>query len=178
MQVAQANGQRVGACGSPRGPPSSFLPAVPACWGPMIIRGITKRDFDYIVSVFDAWWGGPSTERASPFFFHELGEHALIAEDDGEVVGFLLGLAVQSQSLGYVHLVGIDPDHRRKNVGKALYQHFAETCRAEGLHKLKAIGMVGHEASMKFHHALGFEAQEVADYAGPGRARMVFTKTL
>ena len=57
----------------------------------MIIRGITKQDFDYIVSVFDAWWGGPSTERASPFFFYELGEHALIAEGDGEVAGFLLG---------------------------------------------------------------------------------------
>jgi L-amino acid N-acyltransferase YncA len=87
-------------------------------------------------------------------------------------------LAVESQSTGYVHLVGIDPDHRRFGVGKALYQNFAEKCRAEGLHKLKAIGMVGHEASWKFHHALGFEAQESPDYAGPGRARVVFTKTL
>jgi hypothetical protein len=38
--------------------------------------------------------------------------------------------------------------------------------------------MVGHEASRKFHTALGFEASEVADYAGPGRARMVYTKSL
>jgi GNAT superfamily N-acetyltransferase len=144
----------------------------------MIIRGITKQDFDYIVAVFDTWWGGPSTERASPFFFHELGEHALIAEDDGDVVGFLLGLAVPSQGVGYVHLVGIDPDHRRKGVGQALYQQFAEKCRLEGLTQLKAIGMVGHEASLKFHGALGFAGRELADYAGPGRARMVFTKTL
>ena len=52
----------------------------------MIIRGITKKDFDYVVSVFDSWWVGPSSEKASPFFFHELGEHALIAEEeDGRV---------------------------------------------------------------------------------------------
>jgi GNAT superfamily N-acetyltransferase len=144
----------------------------------MIIRGITKRDFDYIVAVFDTWWGGPSTERASPFIFYELGEHALIAEDDGRVVGFLLGLAVPSSGTGYVHLVGIDPDHRRKQVGKELYEHFAAACKREGLTKLKAIGMVGHEASRKFHTAQGFEAHEDADYAGAGRARVVYTKQL
>ena len=144
----------------------------------MIIRGITKRDYDYIVSVLDAWWGGPSSERASPFFFHELGEHAWIAAEDERVVGFLLGLAVPSRGIGYVHLVGIDPMYRRNGVGKLLYQHFAEACRRAGLSQLKAIGMVGHEGSRHFHTAQGFEAAEVADYAGPGRARMVYTKAL
>lgn len=144
----------------------------------MIVRNITKQDFDYIVSVFDAWWGGPTTERASPFFFHELGEHALIAEQDDRVVGFLLGLAVPSRGVGYIHLVGIDPSARRHGVGKRLYQHFEQACRRTGFKQVKAIGMVGHEASWKFHTALGFEASEVTDYAGPGRARMVFTKAL
>ena len=46
-----------------------------------MIRGITKSDFDYIVSVLDRWWGGPSSERAHPVFFYELGEQALIAEE-------------------------------------------------------------------------------------------------
>src|SRR5690606_10919359 len=119
-----------------------------------------------------------STERASPFFFYELGEHALIAEQDGRVVGFLLCLAVPSAGVGYVHLVGIDPNARRKGVGKLLYQHFEEACRRAGFKQIKAIGMVGHEASWKFHTALGFTAHEEPDYAGPGRARMVFLKTL
>jgi GNAT superfamily N-acetyltransferase len=144
----------------------------------MNIRGITKYDFDYIVSVFDHWWGGPSSERASPFFFHELGEYALIAEDDGRVVGFLLGLVAAGSSTGYVHLVGIDPNHRRHGVGKRLYQHYQESCQRSGLKQLKAIGMVGHEGSLRFHTALGFQANEIADYAGPGRARVVFTKPL
>jgi L-amino acid N-acyltransferase YncA len=144
----------------------------------MIIRGITKRDFDYIVSVFDHWWGGPSSERASPFFFHELGQYALIAEDDGQVVGFLLGLVAAGSTTGYVHLVGIDPNYRRRGVGKRLYQHFCLACQQKGLRQLKAIGMVGHEGSARFHSALGFEVRELADYAGPGRARVVFTKQL
>ena len=144
----------------------------------MIIRGITKEDFDYIVTVFDDWWGGPSSERASPFFFHELGRYALIAEDEGRVIGFLLGLVPAGSTTGYVHLVGIDPRHRRRGVGQRLYQHFHTTCKEAGLRELKAIGMVGHEGSLRFHSALDFEVREVPDYAGPGRARVVFTKQL
>jgi GNAT superfamily N-acetyltransferase len=144
----------------------------------MIIRGITKRDYDYIVSVLDAWWGGPSSERASPFFFHELGEYAFIAEEDERVVGFLLGLMLPARGLGYVHLVGIDPLYRRNGVGKLLYQHFTDACKRAGLLQIKAIGMVGHEGSRQFHTAQGFEAGEMADYAGPGRARIVYTKAL
>jgi ribosomal protein S18 acetylase RimI-like enzyme len=144
----------------------------------MIIRAITKRDYDYVVSVFDHWWGGPSSERASPFFFHELGRYALIAEEDERVVGFLLGLVAAGSDTGYVHLVGIDPSYRRRGVGKRLYQHFRESCQQGGLKELKAIGMVGHEGSSRFHTALGFSAREEPDYAGSGRARVVFTKKL
>jgi len=144
----------------------------------MRIRGITKADYDYIVSVLDIWWGGPSMERASPFFFHELGEHALIAEDAELVVGFLLGLVAPSSGVGYVHLVGIDPGYRRRGVGKLLYQHFTQHCVRAGLSRIKAIGMVGHEGSLRFHTAMGFTAHEVLDYAGRGRARLVFERNL
>src|SRR6185436_17491388 len=91
----------------------------------MIIRGIKKSDYDYIVAVLDRWWGGPSGERAHPVFFYELGEQALIAEENGEVMGFLLGfVAPTSPKVAYVHLVGIHPDHRRRGVGKELYEQF------------------------------------------------------
>lgn len=145
----------------------------------MKIRGITKADYDYLVSVLDRWWGGPSTERAHPVFFYELGDQALVAEDDGQVVGFLLGfIAPTHPPTGYVHLVGIHPDYRRKGVGKELYKQFTDRCRAQGVRRLKAMTNVGNETSAGFHQALGFEAREDPDYAGPGRARLVFTKEL
>lgn len=145
----------------------------------MKIRGVTKADYDYIVSVLDRWWGGPSTERAHPVFFYELGDQALIAEDDEQVVGFLLGfIAPTHPPTGYVHLVGIHPDHRRRGVGKDLYKQFIDRCRAHGARRLKAITTMGNETSSRFHRALGFEMREEADYAGAGRARLVFTKEL
>jgi ribosomal protein S18 acetylase RimI-like enzyme len=145
----------------------------------MIIRGITKKDYDYIVAVLDRWWGGPSGERAHPIFFYELGEQALIAEDQGEVVGFLLGfLAPTVPPTAYVHLVGIHPEHRRRGVGKELYEQFTSRARAAGAQRIKAITTVGNEGSVRFHEALGFTVTEDADYAGPRRSRVVFTKDL
>jgi len=145
----------------------------------MEIRGITKADFDQIVSVLDSWWGGPSGERAHPVFFYELGDQALIAEDEGELVGFLLGFVAPTHpACGYVHLVGIEPDHRRLGVGKALYEHFIGRCRAVGAERIKAITNVGNEGSIHFHQALGFHVEEAADYAGRGRSRVVFSKKL
>ena len=145
----------------------------------MRIRGITKADFDHIVSVMDNWWGGLASERAHPVFFYELGAHALIAEDDDRMTGFLLGfIAPSTPPTAYVHLVGIDPDCRRKGVARELYGRFIERCRAAGARRVKAIAPVGNEGSAAFHRALGFEVTTDADYAGPGRARMVMTRRL
>jgi len=145
----------------------------------MDIRGIRKLDYEYIVSVLDRWWGGPSGARAHPVFFYELGREGLIAEEDGELLGFLLGFVAPTQEpYGYVHLVGIHPDHRRQGVGQRLYEDFAERCRARGAGSLKAITSPGNDGSVQFHEALGFSVKTEPDYAGPGRARVVFTKEL
>jgi GNAT superfamily N-acetyltransferase len=145
----------------------------------MHIRGITKQDFDEIVAAFDRWMGGPSSERAHPVFFYELGQHALIAEEAAGMVGFLLGfVAPTTPPIGYVHLVGIHPEYRRQGIGKRLYQAFAERCRQVGAAELKAIASLGHETALRFHGSQGFGVREDPDYAGRGYARLVFSKAL
>lgn len=146
----------------------------------MQTRPITKRDFDTVVEVIDRWWGGPISTFAHPIFFYELGDAGLVVEsDDGEIIGFLLGfVAQQPVRTGYVHLVGIHPDHRRKGVGRRLYASFTERCQGLDCERLKAITTIGNEGSIRFHLALGWAAQETDDYAGPGRKRVVFTKAL
>ncbi|MBL8683237.1 MAG: GNAT family N-acetyltransferase [Myxococcales bacterium] len=145
----------------------------------MLIRGITKADFDAIVSAMDAWWGGPSALKPEPFLFYELGHHALVAEDDGAMTGFLLGFVTdRDPRVAYVHLVGIDPERRRRGVAKALYEEFARRAREQGATRLKAITTVGNEGSVDFHRALGFSVEHDTNYAGNGRARYVFTRAL
>ncbi|HKQ71792.1 MAG TPA: GNAT family N-acetyltransferase [Polyangiaceae bacterium] len=145
----------------------------------MLTRPLEKRDYDLIVQVIDRWWGGPTSALAHPIFFYELGEMGRIVEDDGVMVGFLLGFIARSGQggdVGYVHLVGIHPDHRRRGVGRLLYEAFEEDCRKTGASRMKAITTLGNEGSQVFHQVLGWDMSEVEDYAGPGRPRIVFTK--
>ena len=155
----------------------------------MKVRRIAKADFDRIVEVIDHWWGGPIGTFAHPIFFYELGDHALVAEQGAEMIGFLLGFVAPSSEppgatpadvvrTGYVHLVGIHPEHRRRGVGRLLYDRFTEDCRLAHCVRMKALTTHGNEGSIRFHVALGWNAQEVDDYAGPGRRRIVFTKPL
>jgi GNAT superfamily N-acetyltransferase len=147
----------------------------------MQTRRITKADWDQIVQVIDHWWGGPISSSAHPIFFYELGDHALIVEQGSQMIGFLLGFVARPSGekiTGYVHLVGIHPDYRRRGVGRLLYNKFIEECRAAGCVRMKAITTPGYEGSIRFHLAQGWNAQEIEDYAGPSRKRIVFTKSL
>ena len=152
----------------------------------MNVRRIEKGDFDRIVEVIDYWWGGPLGTFAHPIFFYELGDRALVAEEGPEMIGFLLGfLAIggpgpgaRDVRTGYVHLVGIHPDHRRRGVGRTLYDRFTADCREADCARMKAITTHGNEGSIRFHVALGWDMRDVDDYAGPGRRRIVFTKSL
>jgi GNAT superfamily N-acetyltransferase len=159
----------------------------------MDVRRITKVDFDRIVQVIDHWWGGPISTFAHPIFFYELGGEALIALEGSEMIGFLLGFIAAGGTTGrpldassgtgelrtgYVHLVGIHPDHRRRGVGRLLYDRFTQDCRSASCSRMKAITTPGHEGSIRFHIAVGWDVQEIDDYAGPGRRRIVFTKRL
>ncbi len=155
----------------------------------MNVRRITKADFDRIVEVIDHWWGGPLGTFAHPIFFYELGELGLVVEQGAEMIGFLLGFIAPSSGAhgatpsdvtrtGYVHMVGIHPEHRRRGVGRLLYDRFTEDCRTALCSRMKALATHGNEGSIRFHVALGWNAQEVDDYAGPGRRRVVFTKAL
>jgi GNAT superfamily N-acetyltransferase len=155
----------------------------------MDARRITKGDFDRIVEVIDHWWGGPIGTFAHPIFFYELGNEALVVESGSEMIGFLLGFVVAGAAghapteeggghTGYVHLVGIHPDYRRRGVGRLLYDRFTDECRAAGCERMKAITTPGNEGSIRFHVALGWGVEDVEDYAGPGRRRIVFGKAL
>ena len=61
-------------------------------------------------------------------------------------------------------------------MGRLLYETFERDCASFGVVRLKAITNFGNEGSLRFHASLGWKSVELADYAGPGRGRIVFTK--
>jgi hypothetical protein len=51
-------------------------------------------------------------------------------------------------------------------------------CARAGCRTLKAITTHGNETSVRFHLAQGWKMEQAADYAGPGRTRVIFTKSI
>jgi len=145
----------------------------------MLLRALEKQDYDQIVQVIDRWSGGPTSALVHPLLFYELGQLARVVERDSQLVGFLFGFPSQAiEPVGYVHLVGVHPEFRRRGIGRLLYSKFEEDCRKIGCKALKSMTAPGNESAAAFHKALGFNAELLDGYAGPGRPRVVFGKHL
>jgi ribosomal protein S18 acetylase RimI-like enzyme len=145
----------------------------------MLLRALAKQDYDQIVQIIDRWSGGPTSTLVHPLFFYELGQFALVVERDSQLVGFLFGfMTTATPPVGYIHLLGIHPDFRRRGIGRLLYAKFEEDSRAGGCTTLKAMTTPGNETALAFHKALGFTVELLEDYAGPERPRVVFAKNL
>ena len=97
----------------------------------------------------------------------------------GEPGGFLCGFQSEADSAcAYIHFVGVDPDLRGTGVGRSLYEWFFARARTLGCQRVQCVTSPVNTPSAAFHRALGFDAELVADYDGPGEPRLKLTRTL
>gem|GEM_PF-237344 len=142
----------------------------------MLIETPHPDDFAEIMAAHERFWGGRDLRALHhPMFCRQFADTGLVARGAG-IVGYLFG--VVSGTEGYVHLVAVRDDARGHGLGARLYRRFAETAAARGAVTLGAITTPGNTGSVAFHRRLGFTAETVADYAGPGADRVVFHRRL
>jgi ribosomal protein S18 acetylase RimI-like enzyme len=146
----------------------------------MNIRSMKKADFDNLLTVIDAWWGGRTIHPLlHPVYLYQFGNMATVAEENGSVVGFLVGFISQTQpDQAYIHLVGTAPEARKHGVARTLYEHFFAEALAHGCRQVKAITSPTNQGSIDFHQRLGFSMSMAKNYSGPGQDRMVFVRHL
>jgi ribosomal protein S18 acetylase RimI-like enzyme len=156
-------------------------------------RRPTEADHPTIVASIDDWWGGRRIHELLPrlWFQHFTGTSWIVERDDGRLIGFLVGfVSPDDPSLGYIHMVGTDPNHRRRELGRQLYERFIADVIARGVRRIRAVTWPGNRVSVAFHTRLGFEPLDgtgamnlygiraFADYDAPGDDRVVFERTL
>jgi predicted GNAT superfamily acetyltransferase len=145
------------------------------------IRGAQPHDHARVMAVVDDWWGGrPMAAMLPRLFFEHFGDTSFVAEDDGELAGFLCGFLSQSEPrAAYVHFVGVAPTMRGSGLARTLYECFFEVARAHGRDVVQAVTSPVNTTSVAFHRAMGFEVREpVSGYDGPGEDRVRLTKHL
>lgn len=156
----------------------------------MQIRNIEPEDCSTILAVVSDWWGANySSDMFSKSYIHHFRETCLLAEENGLMIGFLLGFLSQSdQNQSYIRIVMVDPSSRGKGVGRALYEEFTKRVGLLGRKEIRCVTAPRKKDSIEFHTRLGFliESQNhevdgipvVHNYDGRGGDRVVFKKLL
>jgi ribosomal protein S18 acetylase RimI-like enzyme len=149
--------------------------------GAIAVRRAEASDYDRIAPVVDEWWGGREMIDMLPrLFFVHFGDTAFVAEDGGEIAGFLAGFLSQTRlDEAYIHFAGVSPDHRGRGVGRLLYERFFAVARERSRTVVRCVTSPVNERSIAFHRALGFDVAEVArNYDGRGGDRVLMSKRL
>ena len=148
---------------------------------PPEIRHAEPDDHARVLAVLDEWWGGRRMGDMLPrLFFVHFRETSFVAERDGVLAGFLVGLLSQTEPAeAYVHFVGVSPEERGSGLGRELYERFFAAARAAGRARVSCVTSPANTGSVAFHRALGFEAgPPKAGYDGPGEDRVMLTRSL
>ena len=157
------------------------------------LRRPVETDHPILVARVDDWWGGRQLRQLLPrlWFQHFTGTSWVAEDQAGHLVGFLIGFASADRpDEAYIHMVGVDPNHRRDGLGRRLYETFFEDMRGRGARRVTAITWPGNQISVRFHRALGFEPADgpgtqnlygtpaYPDYDADGDDRVVFSRPL
>jgi ADP-ribose pyrophosphatase YjhB (NUDIX family)/GNAT superfamily N-acetyltransferase len=108
---------------------------------------------------------GPAEMKAAAQRFREsLGMDVLVAEMEGQVVGFLALSFVPALSglRALIDDLAVDPAHRRQGIGMALVEAAIQRADRRGATHLLVDTSRGDEAAQDFYQASGFEAGGVA----------------
>jgi ribosomal protein S18 acetylase RimI-like enzyme len=152
------------------------------------LRHAEPRDFYFVTSVINEWWGGRNMRDMLPkLFFVHFRETSFIAEIDGHIVGFLNGFFSQTFSdEAYIHFVGVHPADRQAGVARALYEKFFAVTRAHGRRVVRCVTSPINKTSIAFHLRMGFEIEPGdvmvngvsahSNYDGKGESRVLFVK--
>ena len=145
----------------------------------MLIRHAEPADYGRVIGVIDEWWGGRQMAAMLPkLFFVHFRDTSFVAEEDGELAGFVCGFRSQTfDDEAYIHFVGVNPAHRAAGVGRSLYEQFFAA--VEPRTTVRCVTAPVNERSVAFHQAMGFEIERIDDdYDGAGEARVLLVKKL
>jgi ribosomal protein S18 acetylase RimI-like enzyme len=113
-------------------------------------------------------------------FFTHFRETLFVAEENGELAGFLCGFLSQTYpDQAYCHFVGVAPAHRKSGLASELYECLFEAARAAGRTSVHCVTSPANATSIAFHRRIGFEIEDEVDgYDGSGESRVLLAKTL
>lgn len=152
----------------------------------MNVRNCTPEDHARIIEVMGEWWDGRDLTRMLPrLFLVHFTNTSFVVEKGGSLIGFLIGFLSPSRPReGYIHFVGVHPEHRGSGIGAFLYHRFFDLCRENNREIVRACTSPVNKGSVVFHRQMGFRILEgdaemdgvpvTLDYNRPNDPKVLF----
>jgi GNAT superfamily N-acetyltransferase len=154
----------------------------------MDITNCSLEDFNQIFTDIEDFWGDDRTLYLHhPMYVREFGNTAYVIKDGDSVAAYLFGFLSQTRPAAYVKFVGVRRAYRTRGLARRLYEHFIAYAKTQGCTEVRAITSPANADSIAFHRALGMDllgepnedgVPVIKDYAGPGRDRALFRKSI
>jgi len=135
------------------------------------IRTITNTDMAAMVEIDRRIVGKQRAvswpQKVSSHFRTYYPPLSFVAEVDGKVVGFIIGVIMGAEYAlplsGWINIIGVDPDYQGRGVGSALMESFIEACRRRGI-KCRLMVRQNDDSLKRMLARLGFEQGDLVDY--------------
>jgi len=128
------------------------------------VRPATAADIDAVLDLWERGAGESHFKNDAEGVQRLLDrdpESLLIAEDGGRIVGTVI--AGFDGWRAHVYRMAVDPDCRKRNVGRALVHSMEERFRALGAKRSDAIVYLSNDLGRSFWSALGYSPDTTVD---------------
>ena len=124
---------------------------------------------DMIDQTVDNWYTDDSMPLEAP------GTIVLVAEDDGDLIGFTHAVA-QGDKADILRLY-VHPDHQGEGVGSALHERLMAEIESYDVDRVRSFDFAFNDASRAFYEGLGFEQTDEGEVEIDGEyyAEAVYT---
>jgi predicted N-acetyltransferase YhbS len=128
------------------------------------IRALKTEDLGAIVKVDERVLGESRKnywERKLKLMNNKSSQISLVAEVEGEVVGFILGDVSGwefgvPETIGWMDTIGVDPAYQKKGVATALAHELVKNLKAIGVRTIYTLVSWNDWDLLQFFHAMGF----------------------
>ncbi len=128
------------------------------------IRGLKTEDLDAIVKIDEKVLGENRKdywERKLQSMNNKSSQVSLVAEVEGEVVGFILGDVSGwefgvPETIGWIDTIGVEPGYQKKGVATALAHELIKNLKAIGVKTIYTLVSWNNWDLLQFFHAMGF----------------------
>lgn len=134
----------------------------------MRIRRACIDDLDRIVEIERLCFPEEVMFTRGLFSFLLRNARALVACDDDEIIGFVIGYL--TGRTGVIYTIDVHPEHRRRGVGSALLDAIEREMGAAGAKRFRLEAATSNRAALNLYRKAGYvEGELLRNYYGYGK---------